>query len=95
MHPLVLLELACGTPPAPRTQTLAYLSQLRPAVTATPEEVMALVERKRLYDTGCGAVDMSLLAATLLTAGARLWTRDRPLQALAAQLGVGYGPTSD
>ena len=31
MHPLVLLELACGSPPAPRARTLADLARLRPA----------------------------------------------------------------
>lgn len=91
-HPLVVLELACGTPPSPRKQTLAYLQQLRQAATATAEEILALVERKRLYDSGCGAVDISLLAATLLTSGARLWTLDRPLMAMAQRFGVAYTP---
>lgn len=92
-HPLVVLELACGTPPSPRKQTLAYLRQLRQAAAATPEEIMALIERNSLYDSGCGAVDISLLAATLLTSGVRLWTHDRPLAALAERFGVAYMPT--
>ncbi|CAD6879074.1 hypothetical protein [Methylomonas albis] len=29
IHPLIIAELACGTPPAPRTQTLNNLHQLR------------------------------------------------------------------
>lgn len=29
-HPMVLGELACGTPPVPRAQTLGYLSLLQP-----------------------------------------------------------------
>jgi predicted nucleic acid-binding protein len=91
-HPLVVLELACGTPPSPRKQTLAYLQQLRAATTATADEILALVERKRLYDSGCGAVDISLLAATLLTSNARLWTQDRSLAALARRFGVAYEP---
>ena len=91
-HPLVVLELACGTPPSPRKQTLAYLQQLRSATTATADEILALVERKRLYDSGCGAVDISLLAATLLTSNARLWTQDRSLAALARRFGVAYEP---
>ncbi len=90
VHPLVMLELACGTPPAPRSQTLAHLRQLRQAASATQDEVLELIERKRLYDTGCGAVDICLLASTLLTPGARLWTRDRQLQVLAARFGVDY-----
>ncbi len=62
MHPLVLLELACGTPPAPRSRTLGLLQQLRQSAAATPDETLALIERKRLFDTGCGAVDISLVA---------------------------------
>ncbi len=92
VHPLVLLEIACGTPPAPRERTLSSLQQLRQPATATPEEVIELVERKRLFDTGCGAVDISLLASTLLTPGARLWTHDRHLQALAERFGVAWRP---
>ena len=92
MHPLVLLELACGTPPAPRSRTLGLLQQLRQSAAPTPDETLALIERKRLFDTGCGAVDISLVASTLLTPGARLWTHDRPLQALAERLGVAFRP---
>lgn len=92
-HPLVVLELACGTPPSRRKQTLAYLQQLRQATAATSEEIMALIERKRLYDSGCVAVDISLLAATLLTSDVRLWTHDRPLATLAERFRVAYMPT--
>ena len=92
VHPLVLLEIACGTPPAPRERTLSTLRQLRQPASATSEEVMELVERKRLFDTGCGAVDITLLASTLLTQGARLWTHDRHLQSLAERFGVAWRP---
>ena len=30
-HPMVVAELACGTPPAPHTQTLADIGLLEPA----------------------------------------------------------------
>ena len=55
IHPLVLGELACGTPPS-RTQTLADLQRLQSAQQATVREVMALVERERLFGLGCGLV---------------------------------------
>lgn len=89
-HPLIVLELACGTPPAPRERTLGDLKMLRQAKVATNEEVLTLIEAKRLYDTGCGAVDIALLASALLTPNARLWTADRNLDALAARLGVAF-----
>ena len=89
-HPLIVLELACGTPPAPRERTLGDLKLLRQAKVATTEEVLSLIEAKRLFDAGCGAVDIALLASVLLTPDARLWTADRNLAALAVRLDVAF-----
>jgi predicted nucleic acid-binding protein len=91
-HPLIVLEIACGTPPAPRQRTVDDLKSLRQAVVATIDEALSLVEDKRLYDSGCGAVDMALLASVLLTPEARLWTTDRSLYALANRLRVAFDP---
>jgi predicted nucleic acid-binding protein len=93
-HPLIVLELACGTPPAPRERTLGDLKMLRQAKVATTEEVLSLIESRRLYDAGCGAVDVALLASVLMTPGARLWTADRNLEALAVRVGVVFDATS-
>jgi len=46
-HPLVVLELACGTPPAPRERTLGDLRKLRQPEIATPGETLALVTSGR------------------------------------------------
>lgn len=89
-HALVLLEIACGTPPAPRARTLADLANLDRAPEATTDEVLGLIDRERLHDTGCGAVDVSLLASALLADGAKFWTDDRALRVLAERLGVAY-----
>ena len=89
-HPLIVVELACGTPPDPRERTLSDLKALRQARVATTEEVLSLIETERLHDTGCGAVDVALLASVRLTPNARLWTADRNLEALAARLGVAF-----
>lgn len=89
-HPLIVLELACGTPPSPREHTLGDLRRLRQAVISTIEETLALIEREQLQDLGCGAVDMSLLASTLLTPDTLLWTVDKNLGSLAAKLGVAF-----
>ena len=91
-HPLVVLEIACGTPPAPRERTIADLKRLQSAVVATTDEILALIERHRLHDSGCGAIDMAVLAGVLLTPNTSLWTRDKPLAALAAQLGIAFSP---
>ena len=89
-HPLVVLELACGTPPAPRERTLSSLRLLSQAIVATMDESLAFIEIHALNDTGCGAVDISLLASVLMTPGACLWTLDKKLHALASRLGVAY-----
>jgi predicted nucleic acid-binding protein len=89
-HPLVLLEIACGSPPAPRNRTLAYIGKLQIAKTASASEVMNLIETKNLYDSGCGAVDVLLLASTLITPEATIWTLDKKLEVLAKKLGVSY-----
>ena len=89
-HPLVLLEIACGTPPAPRARTLEDLANLDRTPEATVAEILGLIEREHLHDSGCGAVDASLLASALLANGARLWTDDRALRAQAERLGIGY-----
>ncbi|RAS00317.1 type II toxin-antitoxin system VapC family toxin [Cupriavidus alkaliphilus] len=91
-HPLVVAELACGTPPAPRAQTLGDIGLLQAVRQATLGEVIALVEREQLYGLGCGLVDVTLLASTLITPGARLWTLDQRLGALSVRFGVGYRP---
>lgn len=93
-HPLVVLELACGTPPAPRERTIGDLRRLRQAIVATTDETLALIEREQFHDSGCGAIDMALLASALLTPDTLLWTLDKKLGALAARMGVAFSATS-
>lgn len=90
-HPMVLVELACGTPPAPRARTLHDLGLLPSVSQATFSEIAELIERERLYGVGCGLVDMALLASTLISPGALLWTRDKRLCALAERFQVAHG----
>lgn len=89
-HSLVLLELACGTPPAPRARTLHDIGLLRRAQHATSSEVTKFIETERLYGQGCGSVDLTLLASALMTPGGSLWTVDRRLQKLARQFNVAF-----
>jgi predicted nucleic acid-binding protein len=90
-HPMVLIEIACGAPPAPRERTLSDLRQLRSATVANTGETLALIEREQLQNSGCGAVDLLLLASVLLTSDAVLWTLDKNLQALAARFEISFG----
>lgn len=91
IHPMVLGELACGIPPA-RATTLADLERLQPTQQASLREVMAFVERERLFGLGCGLVDITLLASTLMTPGVALWTLDKHLSTLAERFGVAHQP---
>lgn len=89
-HPMVVAEIACGTPPAPRARTLGDISLLQPCMQASLREVMDFIEREKLYGQGCGLVDMALLASTLITPNARLWTLDRRLAELAERFDVAH-----
>jgi len=92
VHPMVIVEIACGTPPAPRSQSLGNLALLQACKQATLSEVLALVEREKLYGLGCGLVDMCLLASTLITPAATLWTLDKRLADVAQRFGVAHNP---
>lgn len=93
-HWCVIGELAMGELTR-RTEVLGLLADLPQATSATADEVMVLIETRRLFGLGLGHLDAHLLAATLLTAGARLWTRDRRLAACASELGIATGKPSD
>lgn len=86
-HPMIVGELACGTPPA-RGRTLTDIGLLQQVQRASLAEVMDFIERNKLYGLGCGLTDLMLLASTLLTPGAELWTLDRRLAGMADRFGV-------
>jgi predicted nucleic acid-binding protein len=92
-HPMVLAEIACGTPPAPREQTLGDMALLGQASLASWAEVMAFIEREKLYGLGCGFVDIALLASTCITPDTTLWTLDKKLMDLARRLSVQFVPS--
>jgi len=53
---------------------------------------MTLIESHDLQDSGCGAIDMALLASALITENAKIWTQDKKLDALAKKLGLSFTP---
>jgi predicted nucleic acid-binding protein len=91
VHPLILGELACGTPPN-RLQTLGDLGSLQQVQQASVREVIDFIERERLFGLGCGLIDLQLLASTLLTQGVALWSMDKRLCTLAERFGVMHQP---
>lgn len=88
-HPFVIGELACGHLER-RAQFLAMLQKLPMLPLATNAEVLFFIERQQLMGKGIGYVDTHLLTAAALAAGARLWTRDTRLQAVAGSLSLDY-----
>ncbi len=86
-HPCVTGEVALGNLPR-REVVLSELRDLPQAAVATDEEVRDLIERQALFGRGIGYVDAHLVAAVRLTADAKLWTADRRLQTVAAELGL-------
>jgi predicted nucleic acid-binding protein len=86
-HPWVIGELALGQL-SQRTEILGLLHNLPHANVASDAEVLNLIESRHLCGLGIGYVDTQLLAATMLTAGAGLWTRDKRLAAVAAEFGL-------
>jgi predicted nucleic acid-binding protein len=87
MHPFVLGEIALGNLPR-RNLILGILRLLPQAVIASNEEVLNFIDRHHLTGLGIGYVDAHLLAATKLTAGASLWTRDKSLRDVAKRLAL-------
>ena len=85
-HPMVIGELALGTL-RKRARLLGYLSALPSLTVAEHDEVLELIESRRLMRTGVGWVDVHLLASALL-AGVPIWTRDGVLATQAARLGI-------
>jgi len=86
-HPWVTGEIALGNL-SNRVGVLGLLGNLSQAAVATDTELRTLIDRHRLYGRGIGYVDAQLLAATMLTSGSLLWSRDKRLAAIAAELGI-------
>jgi predicted nucleic acid-binding protein len=87
VHPFVIGELAMGNLRA-RQAWLYDLQKLPFASLADDHDVLALVEHRRLFGRGIGYIDAHLLAATLLSPGASLWSLDQRLSAAAMQMKI-------
>jgi predicted nucleic acid-binding protein len=90
-NPFVIGEIALGTLPQ-RSLTLDTLRLLPKVLVAAHEEVLEFIERHRLFGSGIGYIDAHLLAATKLTVGTGLWTRDKSLRAIAERLDLAAKP---
>jgi predicted nucleic acid-binding protein len=85
-HSFVIGELACGFL-TKRTEILTLLEKLPSVPVADHDEVLRLVEARRLYGRGLGWIDMHLLASALLSRTS-IWTLDKALSRAARSLGL-------
>lgn len=86
-HPFVIGELACGTL-RQRAVVLELLGKLPVTTAATPGEVLAFIDARRLMGRGLGYVDLHLLASAVLD-DVRMWSLDKRLHYVARTIGVG------
>ncbi|MBU3626711.1 VapC toxin family PIN domain ribonuclease [Polynucleobacter sp. JS-Safj-400b-B2] len=86
-HPFILGELSCGHLKN-RATTLSLLAALPMLRVARNDEVLHLIESRKLMGKGIGYVDAHLLTSLILTPGANLWSGDVRLQSAALDLKV-------
>jgi predicted nucleic acid-binding protein len=87
IHPFVIGELACGNLNK-RHRILTLLGDLPASRVADDREVLFFIEHNDLMGRGIGYIDAHLLASVSLSGAARIWTIDRKLNEVAAQLGM-------
>ena len=90
IHPFVTAELALG-PLRDGSKTLMLLDLLPSVRVAQLDEVRLLIETRRLYGLGIGVIDAHLIASVLISPPTLLWTRDKRLRKVAADLGIHAG----
>ena len=88
-HAMVIGELALRSMPA-RSVRMSYLENLHRFPSLQDDEMLHLVESRRLWGRGLSLVDVNLLGAVLVVPGARLWTRDKRLKSMAEELEIAF-----
>jgi hypothetical protein len=88
-HPHVIGELALGSLQN-RSAVLGALKELPRVPVATDDEAIQFIETNTVFGMGIGYTDVHLLAAVRLAPGTKLWTRDKRLLAVGAELGLAY-----
>lgn len=83
LHPWVVGELALGHLGRTRRQILADMRLLPTVEPVRDDEILSMIEARRLWGSGLGWVDAGLLAAAL-AARVSLWTFDGQLGRAAA-----------
>jgi predicted nucleic acid-binding protein len=90
-HPAVRGEIALGSI-ARRDEVLRLLSEL-PSVQVVDDDVLAIIDAKKLHASGIGWIDAHLLASALV-GNHMIWTGDKRLAEVAARLRVLADPAT-
>jgi len=89
VHPLVIGELVLGGLSQAEERLLQRLPQ---SATAGYSSILAAIRRYKWARRGIGWVDAELVTSAL-QCRAQLWSLDRSLSSVAAELGVGFSST--
>ena len=87
-HDFVYGELLIGDRGG-RAKLLSAYKRMRQAASVPNPEVIEFVRHRKLNGRGIGWIDAHLLASTIV-AHATLWSADRPLAAVAQDIGASY-----
>jgi predicted nucleic acid-binding protein len=86
IHPFVVGELALGNLQN-RSAYLNSFAKLPRAILASDDEVMTMIESKKIFGSGIGYIDAHLLASARLSF-AKLWTNDKRLYSVAQAMNL-------
>ena len=84
IHPFIIGELACGSMKN-RKEILGLLNELPRADIAEHQEVLKLIEDRKLFGRGIGLIDAHLVASALISK-VRLLTLDKTLEKVVVLL---------
>jgi predicted nucleic acid-binding protein len=88
-HPFVVGEVAMGSL-RHRHSLLQMMDELPCAWVGSDGEVRRFVEKHSLFASGVGYIDAHLLVAVRLTPDGLLWTRDKRLHKVAADMSIAF-----
>jgi predicted nucleic acid-binding protein len=91
MHGMLIGELACGNL-KDRSAILEDWQALPRLESVSDEAAMEFIEENQLMGRGIGFVDVHLLAAVAEHKSVRVWTRDKRLARIAAELRLAFSP---
>jgi predicted nucleic acid-binding protein len=88
IHDFVIGELACGQLKH-RNEILSLLKSLPQLDTLPHDDILFLIQDRKLFGSGIGWVDSHILASAI-DAGSKLWTFDKSLQNVATKCSVQF-----